>query len=110
MAAVQRAQPGRLAADGLRLLRHAPELAGQAVHTAATGKAPMFKPSRVMLKAHVEQRPDPDNRVTLSTQRDRFGVPLPRLAWRVHAEELRTLRAGHGGGWRRCSAARAGGR
>ena len=82
----------RVAAEGLRVVRHVPELAVQAVHTAATGRAPLFEPSRLMLKAHVEQRPDPVNRITLSAERDRFGVPLPRLAWRVHAEELRTLR------------------
>ena len=93
VAAATARAPGRVAAEGVRLLRHMPELAGRALHMAATGKAPVFKPRRVMLKAHVEQRPDPDNRVTLGRERDRFGVPLPRLAWRVHAEELRTLRA-----------------
>ncbi len=92
VAAAQARSPARIAAEAVRLVRHGPELAGRAVHTAATGKAPMFRPRRVMLKAHVEQRPDPENRVTLSTERDRFGVPLPRLAWRVHPEELRALR------------------
>ncbi len=90
--AVGSRKPGAIANKGLRLLRHVPELAGRAAHTVATGKAPIFRPSRVMLKAHVEQRPDPANRVTLSTERDPFGIPLPRLAWRVHAEELRTMR------------------
>ena len=92
VAAAKARAPMRLAAEGARLLRHVPELAGRAVHMAATGKAPTFKPRRVMLKAHVEQRPDPENRVTLANERDRFGVPLPRLAWRVHPDELRTLR------------------
>ncbi len=91
--AVRAHSPARIAAGAVGMLRHVPELASRAVHTAATGKAPMFRPERVMVKAHVEQRPDPDNRVTLSAERDRFGVPLPRLAWRVHEEELRTLRA-----------------
>ena len=93
VAAAQARDPRKIAAGAVRLLRHLPELAGRAAHMTLTGKAPMFKPRRVMLKAHVEQRPDPDNRVTLSTRLDRFGVPLPRLAWRVHPEELRTLRA-----------------
>ncbi len=90
--AIQTRKPAALAASGVRLLAHAPELAARAVHSVATGKAPMFKPSRVMLKAHVEQRPDPENRITLSNERDQFGLPLPRLTWRVHAEELRTMR------------------
>ncbi len=92
VAAVRARDPAKTAAEAVRLVCHLPELAGRALHSAVTGKAPMFKPRRVMLKAHVEQRPDPDNRVTLSDQVDRFGVPLPRLAWRVHPEELRTLR------------------
>jgi choline dehydrogenase-like flavoprotein len=46
-----------------------------------------------MLKAHVEQVPNPDNRITLSPTRDRFGLPRARLSWRVHPEELRTLAA-----------------
>ncbi len=86
-------QPAAIAREASRLLRHMPELAIRAAHTVATGKAPVFAPSAVMLKAHVEQAPDPDNRVTLSAERDRFGLPRPRLAWRVREPELRTLRA-----------------
>ena len=90
--AAKERKPARIATEALRLLPCVPELAGQAIHSMVTGKAPAFEPSKVMLKAHVEQRPDPDNRITLSHERDRFGVRLPRLAWRVHPEELRTLR------------------
>ena len=90
--AVQTRRPAAIAAGSLRLARHVPELAARAIHTVATGKAPVFKPRTIMLKTHVEQRPDPDNRVTLGTKRDRHGMRLPRLAWRVHADELRTMR------------------
>lgn len=38
-----------------------------------------------------EQLPDPDSRITLSDQRDRLGMRLPRIDWRVHPEETRTL-------------------
>ena len=93
VAAARARKPAKIATEGMRLLRHAPELGYRAAHTVATGKAPTFRPSRVMLKAHVEQPPDPDNRVSLSAERDRFGMPLPRLAWRVGTEELRTLGA-----------------
>jgi choline dehydrogenase-like flavoprotein len=86
----RRAWPAAVA--GLRLVRHTPELISQAVHTMATGKAPVFEPNRVMLTAHVEQLPDPENRVTLACQCDRFGVPRARLTWRVNREEVRTLR------------------
>lgn len=39
-----------------------------------------------------EQRPDPDSRVTLSERRDRFGLRLPRVDWRIHDEEARSVR------------------
>ncbi|MFD2182930.1 GMC oxidoreductase [Rhodoplanes azumiensis] len=36
----------------------------------------------------VEQRPRPDNRITLSSQRlDALGSPLARIAWRVHEDD-----------------------
>lgn len=50
------------------------------------------KLSALHLDCMVEQRPDPDSRVTLSDRRDRFGVPLARIDWRVHRDEARTMR------------------
>jgi choline dehydrogenase-like flavoprotein len=38
-----------------------------------------------------EQLPDPASRVTLSDSRDRFGIPLPRIDWRISDAELRTV-------------------
>ena len=93
VAAAAARRPAAIAAAGARTIRHVPELAIRAVQSVATGKAPAFHPSRVMLKTHVEQRPDPENRVTLSTERDKLGVPLPKLSWRVHETELATMRA-----------------
>ena len=91
--AVQARKPAEVITGAWRVTRHVPELAARAAHTVATGKAPAFKPSRVMLKTHVEQRPDPENRITLGATRDRHGMRLPRLAWRIHPEELRTMRS-----------------
>jgi len=39
-----------------------------------------------------EQIPDPDSRVMLSDRRDRLGMPLSRIDWRVHSEESRAFR------------------
>jgi choline dehydrogenase-like flavoprotein len=39
-----------------------------------------------------EQRPDGESRVTLSEHFDRFGVHLPRVDWRTHEDETRTMR------------------
>ena len=91
-AAANLRKPAALARDTMRLLPHVPELAARMTHTVVTGKAPIFKPSQVMLKTHIEQRPDPGNRVTLGNDCDRFGLPLPRITWRLHPEELRTMR------------------
>lgn len=40
----------------------------------------------------IEQVPDPENRVELLSTRDRLGVPLVRLHWRIGAAEERTYR------------------
>lgn len=93
VAALQDRNPLAAVASGWRVLAHVPELALRGADLLATGRAPIFAPSRVLLKSHVEQVPDPDSRVTLSPQRDRFGVPRSRVAWRMHAEEIATMRA-----------------
>jgi choline dehydrogenase-like flavoprotein len=93
VAALRARRPAAAACAALRLLPHAPELVGQACHTLATGKAVMLQPDRVLLTSHVEQIPDPDSRVTLARDCDRFGVPRARLSWRVQHAELRTMRA-----------------
>jgi choline dehydrogenase-like flavoprotein len=39
-----------------------------------------------------EQEPDPASRVTLSETRDSIGMPLARVDWRIHENEVETLR------------------
>src|ERR1700759_2905373 len=39
-----------------------------------------------------EQVPDPDSRITLSNRKDRFGMPLSRIAWKVNEAEERSIR------------------
>ena len=43
------------------------------------------------LLLNLEQRPHPDNRVTLVAERDLLGVPRPGLTWRWRPEEQRQL-------------------
>lgn len=50
------------------------------------------KLAELVLLGMVEQRPDPDSRITLSNQRDRFGIPISRIDWRSHPDEARTMR------------------
>jgi choline dehydrogenase-like flavoprotein len=37
----------------------------------------------IRLAALLEQLPDPENRVTLDKEKDMYGVPLPRIAYRI---------------------------
>ena len=60
------------------LARHG--LRGQALNAALREQASRH----LRLASQVEQLPDPDNRVTLDpNERDIYGVPLPRLAYRL---------------------------
>ena len=43
------------------------------------------------LEIRVEQAPDPENRVVLSSVRDRFGMRRARLLWRMNELELQTV-------------------
>jgi len=39
-----------------------------------------------------EQIPDPESRLVLSDVRDHFGVPIPRIDWRIHKQEEQTMK------------------
>lgn len=43
------------------------------------------------IEAICEQAPDPDSRISLSSRRDRFGVPLAKANWRINGSERQTL-------------------
>lgn len=63
----------------------AADLAGQGLRGAALDEALRQQTSRhVRLASLVEQLPDAENRVTLDpAKRDMYGVPLPRLSYRI---------------------------
>jgi choline dehydrogenase-like flavoprotein len=46
----------------------------------------------ITLEAMGEQLPDPDSRITLSDRRDRLGMRIPRIDWRVSEVEARAMR------------------
>lgn len=50
------------------------------------------KADRVDLYCHVEQRPDPESRITLSEKRDRLGMPLSRINWKINEQERQSVR------------------
>jgi choline dehydrogenase-like flavoprotein len=54
------------------------------------------KIERLDIDAISEQRPDPDSRIMLSERRDRFGVPLPLVDWRIGLHErVSVIRLAH---------------
>ena len=62
-----------------------------AVQYAMRGRGVLHKCDVVLLDCLVEQKPDPDSRVTLSAQVDRFGVPRARIDWRISQLERETV-------------------
>jgi choline dehydrogenase-like flavoprotein len=50
------------------------------------------KLDRLELECIVEQQPDPTSRITLSDRRDRLGVPISRIDWKIGEPEERTVR------------------
>ena len=46
-----------------------------------------------MLQCFTEQAPNPESRITLSSTRDRLGVPIPRVQWRTTDLERATMLA-----------------
>jgi choline dehydrogenase-like flavoprotein len=93
IAAVRERQPAAAAIAALRLAPHTRELTREGVYALATGRGPVLRAERLTLTAHVEQAPDPLNRITLACERDRFGVPRARVAWRVNRAEVSSMRA-----------------
>jgi choline dehydrogenase-like flavoprotein/nucleoside-diphosphate-sugar epimerase len=50
------------------------------------------KSARVELQCMIEQTPDPDSRITLGDRKDRLGMPIIRIDWRISDQEQRTVR------------------
>ncbi len=82
----------------LRLAVRAPEPIGRVMGVAPDGRygwsrahSPAKLFDRFDLVLNLEQRPQPENRIELSSRTDRFGNPLPRLRLRWTEEEQHDL-------------------
>jgi choline dehydrogenase-like flavoprotein len=69
-----------------RVLHHSSQIAEGLWRAALLQPLPR-RFSRVDLDVTIEQRPDPESRITLSSRRDAFGTPLPRIDWRISESE-----------------------
>ena len=54
--------------------------------------APFSPENRYALEFHSEQEPNPDSRLSLTGERDAFGMPRLRVDWRVTPLDLETVR------------------
>jgi len=79
-------QPLRLASFGTNWLRR---------RTFADRKLPSVvlgsRQNRYELEFHAEQAPNPDSRLTLSAERDAFGMPRLKIGWRITDLDLASL-------------------
>lgn len=88
-----RRDPDSSALDDLRsVVEGTPVLAQGVVDTAVRGRSPRRVLDRLDIYSMVEQRPDPLSRITLSSRRDRLGVPLSCVDWKIGELEARTVR------------------
>lgn len=83
-----RPRPPHLAVHAGRLARDPVNIARTAVQVARRRRVV----DTMQLLSIAEQTPNPDSRVTLSpTEHDRFGLPRPRLDWRLTELDRRSL-------------------
>ncbi|MCJ2082820.1 GMC family oxidoreductase [Methylobacterium sp. J-090] len=88
---LRKGEPGRMADIGTVLSNTRLVARGIEIYLVARNGVPR-KYAGLTLDGMCEQLPDRDSRVTLSDRRDRFDMLLPRIDWRIHADEARTLR------------------
>lgn len=55
-------------------------------------KTKIWKPTAFEMKCNVEQSPNPNSRVTLSSEKDRFGVQKPHLHWDLSELDKRSIK------------------
>ncbi|HEY6632990.1 MAG TPA: GMC family oxidoreductase [Rhizobiaceae bacterium] len=84
-------RPFRLATFGANWLRE---------RTFAERKLPSVvlgsRDNRYELEFHAEQAPNPDSRLTLSNERDAFGMPRLKVDWRISELDLLSLEKSYG--------------
>ncbi|MBX9458408.1 MAG: GMC family oxidoreductase [Rhizobium sp.] len=85
-------RPGKdMAADLWHVLRSPGLIAAGAFERLHRRRGLPRKAAALRFDALVEQRPNPQSRVTLSRHRDRHGVAIPRVDWRIGEHEVRSL-------------------
>jgi choline dehydrogenase-like flavoprotein len=73
-----------------RVLLHSPQIAEGLWSISMRRQLPR-RMGKLNLDVAVEQQPDKQSRITLSTRTDLFGTPLPRIDWRISPAERRSV-------------------
>lgn len=81
------------ASDAWRLVRHSPLLMHQAYRYSIEHRAYHPPSAELKMRVHCEQEPDSSSAITLSDERDEFGMLRTKLAWKISPMELRTIRS-----------------
>lgn len=83
----------RIVADSLTLMSH-PVLVARGLCDLAMRRALVRRKfARLLLRCAVEQRPDPESRISLARQTDPLGMFLPRIDWRISDQERDSVAA-----------------
>ncbi|WP_088894154.1 FAD-dependent oxidoreductase [Leptolyngbya ohadii] len=78
--------------DGLAVVSQSHRIVHGLYRRFVKHRPPILKSRKIHLYCLVEQSPDPNSRVTLAVQKDRLGMPLSRIDWRIGAQEKQTVR------------------
>ena len=89
--AIRRRQASTQLLPGIGQLARNWRSLARAVRRRYRGLSPDGRPSAVRVQCYLEQAPNPDSRVQLSTQRDALGQRRLKLDWKLTSFEFRTL-------------------
>lgn len=78
--------------SAIRLAVGFPTIVPNVIRKYITSQPLHFRNPYIEIVADVEQAPDPESRVTLSEEKDVFGLPKARIDWRITEKERDTLR------------------
>jgi choline dehydrogenase-like flavoprotein len=81
----------RLVPDIVKILSQPSSIARSARDILQRRPATRRNYTRMTLQCAVEQRPDPDSRVRLSTRKDAVGMQLAQIDWRISEQEKESI-------------------
>ncbi|MGF1567827.1 MAG: GMC oxidoreductase [Nodosilinea sp.] len=90
LALKQRRRPQQVGKELKIILSHGSDLLSLLYRRYVLGRSSSAPPSAIWLQPHVEQAPNWDSRIRLSSQRDALGLPLAQIDWRLSELERHT--------------------